>query len=486
MPDQLNVLFICTDQHRGDCISADPQCPTNEDGEPLVHTPNLSHFTEQGALFSRAYSPAPTCVPARRCLWTGQRPANCQAATWITDEWDFQHTLPQELRDGGYQTHLAGKTHSHPWRNHFGFEGLDLHSGLAPVEEAGLDDYAEWLDRKFDGEVTEVSHGLGRNGWDPRPWHLPERAHPTHWTASRAEEFLRKRDPTRPFFLTVSFVRPHQPFDPPRDYWEQYIDRSLPDPAIGDWSSDLHGYAIDEHPSTSAWAADLAPETIHRARAGYYGSITHIDQQVKRVLRRLGKEGVADNTLIVMTADHGEMLGDHHLWRKGFGYEGSARIPLLVRFPQSWNRDSVGTIDRPVGLEDLMPTILDAVELDIPDTVGGQSLLDLCDDPEREDWRDAYHGEHDPPYDDRYACQYLVDEETKYIWNPITGEELLFDVEQDPLEEQNLAARRPDELAEWRSKLATRLEDRPEGFVENGDLQTVDASAWDVWHQERT
>jgi arylsulfatase A-like enzyme len=354
---------------------------------------------------------------------------------------------------------------------------MDLHSGLMSVEAAGKDDYHRWLTSEYDGEASEESIGLGRNSWDPRPWHLEEYAHPTHWTTSRAEDFLELHDPTRPFFLTVSYVRPHQPYDPPRAYFEQYLDRELPDPVVGDWVEDAHGYAIEEYPATAAWAAELDDETIHRIRAAYYGSVTHIDHQVKRLQRFLGK-CTDRETLFVMSADHGEMLGDHHLYRKSYAYEASARVPLLLRFPDSWQMNRPGVVDRPVGLEDIYPTVLDAVGIDVPETVDGRSLLELCRDPERDDWRQYYHGEHSPGYDDRQATQFLVDEESKYVWNPITGEERLFDLAADPHETHDRAPERPEERATWRSRLADQLSTRPEGFVDGGDLTTVDPSVF--------
>jgi arylsulfatase A-like enzyme len=483
MPDRPNVVLILTDQHRGDAIGADPQSPVDGNGENVVHTPNLDNFVENGALFERAYTPAPSCAPARRCLWTGRTPASCNGPTWSGKEWDFEHVLPRVLRDAGYQTQMCGKLHTIPWRNHIGFEGLDLHSGFAAVEEEGLDDYWNWVVQESDGEFHETSSGLGRNGWDPRPWHLPEYMHPTHWTGTRAEEFLDGRDPTRPFFLTVSFHRPHQPFDPPQAYWDMYADRDLPEPVVGDWVEDSHGDAIQDHPPTNAVAADLPSRTVHRARAGYYGSITHIDQQIKRLDRYLGKQGVGDNTLFVMTADHGEMLGDHHLWRKAVAYEGAARVPLLVRFPDSWDRDPAGKIDRPVGLEDVMPTILDAAGVDIPADVEGRSLLRLCDDPEREDWREYYHGEHPPS--GLGATHYLVDETTKYVWDPLSGDEHLFDLAEDPAETDELVddPNWEDDRAFWRSRLAEHLAERPEGFSDGETLQTVSSDAWSVWNE---
>jgi len=481
MPDRPNVLLLHTDQHRGDCIGADPNCPTDAEGDPLVHTPNIDHFVADGALFSRAYTPAPSCVPARRCLWTGQTPASCGATVGGSHEsWDFAHPLPGELRGAGYQTHLAGKCHSFPQRNRIGFEGLDLHSGLDATERQGDDDYANWLAKQGNGEFDEISHGVGRNSWDARPFHLPEHLHPTNWTTNRALEFLEGRDPTRPFFLTVSYVRPHQPFDPPQPYWDMYADRELPEPYVGDWVAEIHGDEIPTHPAPWSSVADLPAAATSRARTGYYGSVTHIDHQIQRIGWWLRKRDLWEETLVVFTADHGELLGDHHLWAKGAGFEGSSRVPLVVNGSDSTEFDREQIVDRPVGLEDVMPTVLEAAGVPIPDSVEGRSLFALLEDGE-DDWRRYYHGEHDPAMYDDHAVQYIVDESMKFIWNPLTGDELLFDLEADPGETTNLADD-PDhagELVAYRDRLIDRLEGRPEGFSDGEQLYTRTADAWE-------
>jgi len=475
MPDRTNVLFVMADQHRGDALGADPHCPTDADGRSLVHTPNLDHLVADGALFSRAYTPAPACVPARRCMWSGQTPATSGSTYWTSDAWDFEYMLPQMFRDAGYQTHLSGKTHSQPAGNHIGFEHIDGHKGSGP------NDYSEWLERRSDGEYHETSHGVGVNSWDPRPTHLEEHEHPTTWTTNRAIEFLEDRDTTRPFFLAVSYHRPHQPFDPPQVYWDMYADRDLPDPAVGDWVDDQYGDLVSEYPDPDAWLADLPPEVIHRARAGYYGSITHIDHQLNRLFKALGSTGELDDTLIVFTSDHGEMLGDHHHWRKTFAFEGSARVPFLVSFPGGTDYETERVIDRPVGLEDVMPTILETVGMDVPETVEGRSVLRLFEDDARDDWRPYYHGEYGQSYDPSIAHQFIVDEETKYVWFSVTGEELLFDLSEDPDESHDLTADPDHEDAHerWRSRLVDHLADRPEGFSDGDSLQTVDPDeAW--------
>jgi arylsulfatase A-like enzyme len=463
--DRPNVLFVMADQFRGDCVGADPQCPRTSDGAPAVHTPNIDQLVGEGGLFSRAYTPVPSCVPARRCLWTGQTPSTNGCPGWTTEPWDFEHTLPGELSDAGYETHLVGKSHSQPLEHTFGFDEKILHA-------AGDGDYADWLERRSDGEYTETSHGLGRNSWDARPNHLPEHEHPTNWTTNRAIDFLEETDPTRPFFLTVSYHRPHQPFDALPAYWNMYRDREIPPPVVGAWVSDYYGAHDSEYPSTKAWCADLPAPVVERARIGYYGNVTHIDHQLNRILRTLDSADELEDTLIVFTADHGEMLGDHTLWRKTYAYEGSARIPLVIRFPTSWDRPRSWIADRPVGLEDVMPTVLAATGTATPDSVDGRNLLALIDDPEGADWREYYHGEHAPIYDPTNACQWLVSEESKYIWNPVTGDELLFDLGTDPGECTNLAAD-PDaqeQLECWRGRMIEELDGRSEGFVEDGAL----------------
>ncbi len=468
MAQRPNVLLIIADQHRGDAVGIDPHCPTNEDGEPIVHSPNLNHLPANGGAFTRAYTPIPSCVPARRCLWTGQTPATNGCPNWTTETWDFPHTLPGVLSDDGYQTWLVGKSHSQPLRNHFGFQGMDLHA-------AGDGDYARWLAKQRNDDADEISHGVGRNSWDARPNHLPEAEHPTNWTTNRALEFLQTQDPTRPFFLTVSFHRPHQPFDALPAYWDLYAERELPEPVVGDWVPDMYGDAIPRYPRTNAWCADLPGDVCRRARMGYYGNITHIDHQLNRIFGQLSSDGQLENTLIIYTADHGEMLGDHNLWRKTYAYEGSARVPFLVKAPEGMDTARGSLYDQPVGLEDVMPTVLDATDTERPDTVEGRSVLELMRGGPTA-WRQYYHGEHGPIYDDQNACQWIVTSALKYIWNPITGEELLFDLASDPCEECDLSGEPEyhDPLMMGRERLTDELEGRAEGFVENGALQPLE------------
>ena len=235
--------------------------------------------------------------------------------------WNYPHTLAGELQRAGYQTANIGKTHFHPPRLHLGFEQL-----TTPA------DYEEWLGHQPGIETEKLAHGVPPNSWIGRPNHLPEHLIEESFFVRRALDFLRKRDPTRPFFLCLSFNGPHPPWCPPQVYYDQYIGRDLPDPIIGDWAqrhADEAEYPLD----VNAWRGRLAPHIVHRARAAYYAYLTFLDAQIGRLSENMHRQGLLDGTLLLFTSDHGEMLGDHHLWRKTYAYEASARFPFVIKTP---------------------------------------------------------------------------------------------------------------------------------------------------------
>jgi arylsulfatase A-like enzyme len=173
----------------------------------------------------------------------------------------------------------------------------------------------------------------------------------------------------------------------------------------------------------------------------------------------------------MMTADHGEMLGDHHLWRKSYGYEGSARVPFLCRFGPLTDIEKGQAHQHAVGLQDVMPTMLDAAELSIPDSVEGRSILPILRG-ETDQWRDTFHGEHADCYDPKESMHFLTDGKRKYIWFPLTGKEQFFDLEADPEERNDLSDHpgRENELVAWRERLIERLARRDDGFSDGKQL----------------
>jgi arylsulfatase A-like enzyme len=370
--------------------------------------------------------------------------------------------LAQVLSDGGYQTHCAGKTHFYPQRAHFGFHSLDSYEGAQNFDGLYVNDYYEWLREKTSGRLHERDHGLSGNSWVARPSHLPEELHNNTWVATKGIELLCRRDKTRPFFLNLSFHRPHPPIDPPQVFYDMYRDREIPPVPVGDWAH-LHDVPID---SVDAWHGRLPGHLIEIARRAYYAQIAHIDCQIGRVMRAL-RDLKVGSTAIVFTSDHGEMLGDHHLFRKTYAYEGSAKVPLIVTPVEGCE---VKFSDAPVTLEDIYPTILEIAGLPIPESIEGRSLVPLYQGKRSTDWRTYVHGEHSACYSDEEAMQFLTDGKEKYIWFTLTGREQLFDLRNDPQELHDLAAdpRARDRLELWRKRMIDELAPRVEDGLSDG------------------
>jgi len=455
-PERPNVILFTTDQHRGDHIGLA--------GHPVVETPNLDTFINHGAYFPNAYSEIPSTTGARRCMLAGQGSYDCGLVGYSSVEWEVRDTVAQVLADNGYHSINVGWRNLHPRRKLYGFHIVIPHD----IRE-GVDDYWEWLKGELGPEVGERSHGVDANGWLARPWHLEERYHPTVWTTDAAVTQLRKRDPTRPFFLWVSHLRPHSPYDPPRFFWDMYINRELPDIPVGGWAG---RHDVPGPHEITAHEGRLTPEQNQRMRTAYMATCTHIDYELGRMMQILRRMGLFDNTLIIFCSDHGDMMGDHHMHRKTYAYEGSSRIPFVLRYPEEMDLPT-GVFDNVVGLQDIMPTILDVAGVQVPDGVTGRSVLDAIRGRE---WRSYIHGEHSPCYSAEEAMHYLTDGRMKYIYFPKSGREQLFDVGKGRDEIHDLA---PDgscsgELSTWRKRLIDLLAERPDGFSDGEKLLRKD------------
>ena len=456
--DRPNLLLILTDHWRGDCLG--------RLGHPVAETPHLDSLSAGGVTFTHAYTPCPSCIAARRSLMTGRTPYS-QGMVGYQDgrPWDYADTLAGSLRDAGYQTANVGKTHFHPPRLHLGFEQLTT-----------SDDYGEWLARQPGIEVEKFAHGVPANSWIGRPNHLSEHQLEETWFVSQALDFLRRRDPTRPFFLCLSFNGPHPPWCPPQVYYDQFIGRDLPSPVVGDWAArhaDEATYPMD----VNAWRGRIPEHLAQRARAAYFAYLAYLDAQIGRLLTSMGRGGLLNDTFSLFTSDHGEMLGDHHLWRKTYAYEASACVPFIVRPPAAMPAARNTHCPAVVGWEDIMPSLLDSAGVRVPDTVEGRSVLPLLQG-QTDGWREFYHGEHSPCYHPENANQFLSDGCWKYIWNPITGEEQLFHLENDPHECHDLAPAGGTPLEMWRSRMAAELEGREEGLSDGVNLTPGQVPVW--------
>lgn len=356
-----NILLIMTDEQRGDALGGLPGS--------VVDTPYLTQLRTQGIYFTNAYSACPVCVPARRTLMSGKTPAHHGVMMNYSTPLEGD-TLPGLLQKAGYQTHLSGKLHLFPERRRYGFESADWADGCYSASPDN--DYNRFLEENGLYYEAGLGHGMSYNGYAARPYHLDERYHFTTWCTDMALRFFDRRDPTAPFFLNVSYHQPHAPCTPPAYYFRKYMEAELPEPPMGDWEQDFPN-AQNGLP-VNAWRVDPGTRSMREYRAGYYGCVEQIDHQIGRILYKMPV-----NTIVIFLSDHGEMLGDHGWIRKRSAYEGSARIPLMIRMPDAYARRlgvTQGTVvDAPVELMDVLPTIMDLLGLPIPDGTDGISLL---------------------------------------------------------------------------------------------------------------
>ncbi|HNR32343.1 MAG TPA: arylsulfatase, partial [Candidatus Hydrogenedentes bacterium] len=450
---------------RGDCLGCD--------GHPAVRTPHLDRLAREGARFAHAYSSTPTCTPARAALLTGMSPWNHGMIGYGKVAEKYPVEMPQALRAAGYYTTGIGKMHWTPQRALHGFHQtiLDESSRVQSVDFRS--DYRAWFASvapNLDAEAT----GIGWNDYRSAAYALPEELHPTRWTADVATCFIETYDRDDPFFLKVSFARPHSPYDPPQRWMDAYADAPIPERHIGDWCDRYRARSDD---SFNIWHGDLGPEQARRSRQGYYGSVSFLDEQIGRILAALERRGWLDDTLILFTADHGDMTGDHHLWRKSYAYEPSARIPMILRWPGGIGAPRGQVREEPVEIRDVLATFLDTAGTAPPAPIDGASLLGLVRG-EATAWREYIDLEHDICYDKSNHWCALTDGETKYIYDAFGDREQLFDLRNDPGEERDLAgnSRARTLLEEWRARLVAHLEPRGEEWVRNGKLAPRPAS----------
>jgi arylsulfatase len=457
-----NILFLMSDQHRGDTLGVD--------GHPCVQTPNLDRIAKEGVRFRCAYTSTPSCTPARAGLLTGLSPWNHGMLGYSRVAVRYRHELPRMLRDAGYYTTGIGKMHWHPQRNLHGFHQTLLDESGRVESPDFVSDYRQWF-RQAAPNLDPDATGIGWNDHRARAYVLSEELHPTRWTGDRAVDFLEGYQREDPFFLKVSFARPHSPYDAPPRFVDLYAGASIPPALVGEWA-ERNAMRGQPHPNDLA-RGDLGPDQPLVSRQGYYGNVTFIDEQIGRIIRVLEKRGWIESTLILFVADHGDMLGDHHLWRKTYGYEGSARVPMLVRWPEGMLAGQRGQVrSEPVELRDVLPTFLDAACVSIDESeFDGRSLLSLARG-ETDGWRKTIDLEHSTCYWPENQWTGLTDGHHKYIYYAPTGQQELFDLHNDPGELHDLAAdpAKASLVGEWRGRMIAHLAERGEPYVVNGDL----------------
>ena len=447
-----NILLITTDQHNAEIMG----CA----GNAVVRTPHLDRLAREGVIFDQAFTPHPVCTPARTTILTGQTPSRHAVPYNINlreDRPDPPHftglaegaaAFPEVLAQSGYRTALFGKLHTkQAGGRNFGLQFTRLAEGKGQFVEfgSGLDDYRQYLRGRGYGDPdwrTWELPGYRERGWVTSP--LPEADYIDTWTGTEAVRFLNTVE--SPFFAWVSFSGPHTPWDPPRPYDTMYDPSEIPMPARREgeleeknpaWVENL-AKTIPATPPTSqgpdlpggvASAYSRFPERqVREMLAAYYGQITLIDTQIGCILAALDTRGLADNTLVLFTADHGDYLGNNWAFFKyGAQYDSLVRVPFIVRWP---GRCEPGLRrDELVSLEDVAPTLFDAAGREPVDPVDGVTLGPLLRRGECQ-WRTHLIW--------NTHCRCVMTREWKLICWP-NGFEELYDREADPHDLHNLA-----------------------------------------------
>lgn len=486
----MNILLITTDQHRADTLGAY--------GSRLGATPNLDALAGQGSLFETALTQHPYCQPARWTILTGQHPRTHGIWTNGVDpeEQQIADAFSTRIAREGHRTAFIGKAHfatsgvmvpgrskymeamanavSMPehWQGpYMGFEHVDLielghyPAGYGPWP-LGLH-YGKWLAK--DGRLKALERFARAGPWSalpprrrgPQTWNcaLPEELHPTTWTADRTIEALR-RSKDKPFFIWCSFADPHHPFDPPAPWCYRYDakDMTLPRRDPGEFAGKpaiqrkfSEGISSLTAPLNPA-GAKISDRALAEVMAAYYGMVAQLDHNIGRVLGELATLGLEEETLVVFTSDHGELLGDHSMLLKGpFHYDGVVKVPLIVKGPKV---PAGRRVDAPVGTIDLVPTFEQLLGSTPGARVEGESLLALLNGKAG---RDAAVCENDHRIWFRTHVQTIVTREWKL--NVHCGEPLgeLYDRRNDPGEFENRWGDRPRIRAELSEELARRL-----------------------------
>jgi arylsulfatase A-like enzyme len=438
-----NILFIAVDDLR-------PQLGCY--GFSQMKSPNIDRLAGSGVLFERAYCQQAVCLPSRISLMTGLRPDTTKVQDLQTD---FRKTipdavlLPQYLKEIGYYTVGMGKI-LHTEEPSSWDQWHDIKT------ERQISDYhTEEVLRYVEEKVAEAKK-LELKGADARKFtkgpatemaEKPDNSYHDGAMTDVAIDFLQKRN-DQPFFLAVGFKKPHLPFTAPKKYWDLYNRVSLPmapnpyppkgSPQIAHMSwGELRAFNDIPNDYEKNVTADKAKELIH----GYYACVSFVDAQVGRLLEKLDKLKLSDNTVVILWGDHGWKLGEHNMWCKHTNYENDAWAPMIIRSP---GRHKPGIRTKAlVEFVDIYPTLCDLAGGDIPDYCQGKSFVPLLAKPDKP-WKKAAISQYPRSHGGKSYIGYSIRTKSyRYVeWIEKTTGKIfaseLYDHEKDPQENQNL------------------------------------------------
>ncbi len=464
-----NVLFIISDD-----LNVDLGCY----GHSQVKSPHIDRLAASGVRFEKAYCQYPLCGPSRNSMLTGLYP---NSSGILSNQQIFRQTvphhisLPQAFRRAGYFAGRIGKLYHYNVPKSIGTNGHDdPGSWELELNPAGCDRLIE------EPDIFSLRKGSfgGTLSWYASP--RGDLLHTDGMLASDAEWVLERcaKDRSRPFFLAVGFYRPHTPYVAPIPYFRNYPVKQMPlIKGVEEDIKDLPPLALASHKKEH----DLLNDDLRQqAIQAYFASISFMDAQVGRVLDKLEELGLAENTIVVFTSDHGYHLGEHGLWQKMSLFEESARVPLIISAP----KHSVcgGVAATPVGLIDLYPTLTSLCGVEAPDNLQGQDLSKLLADPQlpgrgwalSEVTRRSGKGKNRK----RVFGYSIRTAQWRYTeWAEGSHGRELYDHQADPLEQTNLAVdgKHQDIIERLSKKLHNVV---AESFPESGKIPPIKPGVW--------
>jgi arylsulfatase A-like enzyme len=368
-------------------------------------------------------------------------------------------TMAQCFRDAGYQAYAVGKTHTYPQRDRIGFDDILLDDEGRTLYGV-TDDYEIFLgDQGYVGQ--QFGHGMSNNAYQATAWHLPERLHATNWATDAMARYVRRRDPSRPAFWYLGYRHPHPPLVPSQRFLDHYSDIDINMPFHADWANggDDLPYNLQGVKSRDVYSE----REVKWARRAFYALCTHIDQQIGSLIGTIREEGILDETIIMFTSDHGDMLGDHGLWAKQTFYQGSANIPMIMVGQNNDQAVGFNRVDeRLTSLQDVMPTLLNMAGIDIPENIDGRSMLNG-------EKREYVYGE---VGEEGHSSRMIRDQRYKMIWYPVGNHFQLFDLDNDPQEMTDLAtdSAYSDTLANMKQHLRSEMYGSDDKWLDGDEI----------------
>ncbi len=417
-----NILIFMVDQLNGTLF---PDGPAN-----WLHAPNLKALAQKSTRFSRTYTASPLCAPGRASFMSGQLPSRTRVYDNAAEFASAIPTYAHHQRRAGYHTCLSGKMHFVGPDQLHGFEQR-LTTDIYPADFGWTPDYRkpgeriEWwyhnMSSVTGAGVAEISNQL-------------EYDDEVAYNATRKVYDLARGNDNRPWCLTVSFTHPHDPYVSRKKYWDLYenCEHLLPEVSnLGYENQDAHSKRIFD---ANDWRSyDITEQNIKDSRRAYFANISYLDDKIGDVMEALKNTDQEQDTIIVFTSDHGDMIGERGLWFKMTFFEGSSRVPLMISSPNM----NVGSVNTPVSTIDITPTLADLARVDLSEVLpwtDGESILELANGEQR-----------NSPVLMEYAAEAsyapltgVVKDNWKYVQCELDPPQL-FNLDDDPHELNNLA-----------------------------------------------